>query len=574
MTRDLYFGDNLAVLREHIADASVDLIYLDPPFNSKRDYNLLFKSPAGHDSDAQITAFEDTWHWGPQAEGEYNELLHQPNTDVAELIRAFRSFLHENDVMAYLAMMANRLLELHRVLKPTGSLYLHCDPTASHYLKILLDAVFGKENFRNEISWKRSSAHSDTKQGMRRCGRIRDVILFYTKSGEYTWNPIFTEYDSSYLESEYRHVDTAGKHYKETDLTAAKPGGDTEYDWRVKRREGRKERWQADLTEEYKNPRPEWEYKRVRPYKGRYWAYSHSNLIQFANEDRLVHRETGIPRLKQLSQDMPGVSLQDSWDDIAPAAGREYLGYATQKPLALLERVITSSSKEGDVVLDPFCGCGTAVHAAEKLKRNWIGIDITHLAISLIEKRLKDAFPAIRSGTSAFQVHGTPKDLGGAQNLAARDKYQFQWWACSLVDAYPYQGKKKGADSGIDGLIFFRDDNKPAKKIIVSVKGGENVHVGEIRDLKGVLEREQAQLGFFVTLTPPTKPMVAEAASAGFYHSAGYNQDWPRLQILTIEGLLSGKERPDYKNIDADLGFKQAPRETTAHKGHVEMELE
>jgi hypothetical protein len=276
-----------------------------------------------------------------------------------------------------------------------------------------------------------------------------------------------------------------------------------------------------------------------------------------------------VPQYKLYLEDSRGKIITNDWHDVLPAAGTEYLGYPTQKPLALLERIVSASSNEGDLVLDPFCGCGTAVHAAEKLKRDWIGIDVTHLAISLIEKRLKDAFPAI-----AFTVHGTPKDLDGARDLAARDKYQFQWWACSLVDAYPYQGRKKGADSGIDGLIFFRDDNKAAKKIVVSVKGGEHVSVAMIRDLKGVLEREHAEIGLFVSLTEPTQPMVAEAAAAGLYHSTGYNENWPRLQVLTVAGLLSGAERPVYKNIDADLGFKRAQRETTAHTGHVEMELE
>ena len=214
MTNRLYFGDNLHVLREHIADASVDLIYLDPPFNSKRDYNLLFKTPKGHESDAQITAFEDSWHWGEQAEREFNEILRQPNTDVAELMPALRTFLGENDMMAYLVMMANRLLELHRVLKPTGSLYLHCDPTASHYLKIVLDGVFGKANFRTEISWKRSSAHSDAKQGRVQYGNIRDVIFFYTKSDEWTWKWIYTPYDQSYVDAFYNHVEEGtGRRY-------------------------------------------------------------------------------------------------------------------------------------------------------------------------------------------------------------------------------------------------------------------------------------------------------------------------------------------------------------------------
>jgi hypothetical protein len=277
----------------------------------------------------------------------------------------------------------------------------------------------------------------------------------------------------------------------------------------------------------------------------------------------------GIPRFKRYLDEQEGIPVDDFWDDIELVSGAERLGYPTQKPLALLERIIQASSNEGDLVLDPFCGCGTAVHAAEKLKRYWIGIDITHLAISLIEKRLRDAFPNIE-----FKVIGAPEDFAGAEDLAKRDKYQFQWWACSLVNAQPYQGKKKGADRGIDGLIFFRDDNQPPKKIVVSVKGGEAVHVQMIRDLRGVMEREKAEIGLFVTLADPTQPMVGEAASAGLYHSEAYNQDWPRMQILTIKGLLNKTERAQYINVDTGVGFKKAKRETTAHRGNVEIEME
>ena len=537
----LYFGDNLDILREHVAENSVDLIYLDPPFNSKRDYNLLFKTPKGHESDAQITAFEDSWHWGEQAEREFAEILRQPNTDVAELMPAFRSFLGENDMMAYLVMMANRLLELHRVLKTTGSLYLHCDPTASHYLKIVLDAVFGKGNFRTEISWRRSSAHNDAKQGRAQYGNVRDVIFFYTSSDEWTWHWHYTPYDQEYIDGFYTHIEeSSGRRYRLDNLTAAKPGGDVSY-----------------------------EFHGTRPYKGRYWAYSRDNMEKFKAEGRLYFpKNGGTPSYKRFLDEMPGVPLQNDWDDIRPTSSGEYLGYATQKPLALLERIISASSNPDDVVLDPFCGCGTAVHAAQKLGRQWIGIDITHLAVSLIEKRLKDAFPYLNRKASepqtdaarivaegisenlrGFEVIGTPKDLEGARNLAERDKYQFQWWACSLVNAQPYQGKKKGADGGIDGLIFFQDDKGPAKKIVVSVKGGENVSVAMVRDLAHVVAREKAEIGLFVTLAEPSKPMTTEAIKEGFYISPATNTEFPRIQILRIAGLLDGTEHARYPDL-------------------------
>lgn len=529
-TNRLYYGDNLGVLREQLDAESVDLIYLDPPFNSKRDYNLLFKSPKGHQSEAQITAFEDSWHWGQQAENEFHEVLHQPNTNVAEMMRAFRSFLGENDMMAYLTMMANRLLELHRVLKPTGSLYLHCDPTASHYLKIVLDGVFGKEFMVNEIVWKRSDAHSDAKQGSRHFGRIHDTIFFYSKSNAPKFNSLYTPLPISTVDSWYRNIEpVTGRKYNKADLTG--PGGAAKG-----------------------NPHYEW--------KGvtRYWRYSKENMEKLEAEGRIVYSKSGMPYQKRYLDESKGVPLQDFWEDINMLRGissdGERLGYPTQKPLALLERIIGASSNEGDVVLDPFCGCGTAVHAAQKLKRKWIGIDITHLAISLIEKRLKDAF----GKRCKFEVIGTPKDLEAARDLATRDKYQFQWWAVSLVEAQPYQGKKKGADGGIDGLKFFHDvDSDAAEKIVVSVKGGA-LKADDVRALNHVREREKAQLALLLSLAEPTPGMRADAAAAGLYVGAA-GKKYARIQLLTIEGLLAGSQRAEHPDYAPDLNFKKARRE-------------
>lgn len=521
----LYFGDNLDILRDEIRDESVDLVYLDPPFNSKRDYNLLFKTPKGHQSDAQIAAFEDSWHWGEQAEREFDELLHQENTDVAEMIQSLRRFLNESDMMAYLVMMANRFVELHRVLKPTGSIYLHCDPTASHYLKIVMDTIFDARNYRTEISWRRQSAHNDAKQGREQYGNVRDTIFFYTKSDKWTWNWLYTEYDEEYIKNFYRFVEAeTGRRYRLSDITA--PGG---------------------ASPEKRNPH--YEFLGVT----RYWRYSRETMEKLYAEGRIIQTAPGrVPAYKRYLDEMPGVPLQNDWSDIRIPMGSEFLGYPTQKPLALLERIIQASSNEGDIVLDPFCGCGTAVHAAQSLKREWIGIDITHLAITLIEKRMKDAFPNI-----SFEILGTPQDYDGARDLALRDKYQFQWWACSLVNAQPYQNKKKGADTGIDGLIFFQDDTSGAKKIVVSVKGGEHVGVTMVKDLIATVEREKAAIGLFVTLAEPTKPMITEAVSAGFYRSP--KGDFPKIQILTIADLLSGKAKPQY--FDMALGahtFKKA----------------
>ena len=377
--RTLWTGDNLDIMRG-LNSESVDLIYLDPPFNSNRTY----AAPIG--SEAAGAAFKDTWTLSDVDLAWHGEIA-EANPGLYSVIDAARQ-AHGKAMQSYLIMMAVRLLEMRRLLKPKGSVYLHCDPTASHYLKLVMDTVFGSGLYLNEMTWKRSSAHSDTRQGMRRAGKIRDVVLVYTKTEDYVWNPQYMSYTEDYLETEYRHVAPDSRRYKETDVTAAKPGGDTEYDWRVKRPTQEKTRWSADLKDEYLNPKPGWEYKAVNPYRGRYWAYSKANLFSFWNEGRLIHRETGMPRLMQFADDMPGVPLQDLWDDIPPVLGNERVGYPTQKPLALLERIIKASTNEGDVVLDPFCGCATALVAAEKLEREWVGIDISSKARDLVKVRM------------------------------------------------------------------------------------------------------------------------------------------------------------------------------------------
>jgi DNA modification methylase len=524
----LYYGDNLDILRRYVKDETVDLVYLDPPFNSNATYNVLFAEQNGTRAAAQIKAFEDTWTWDQEAAREYEETV-EVGGRVADALRAFWTFLGPSNMLAYLAMMAPRLVELRRVLKPTGSIYLHCDPTASHYLKMLMDAVFGVQNFRTEIAWKRSSAHSDAAQGRRQHGRIHDSILFYSKSDSWLWNTIHMEYDQAYIESHYRHVEEeTARRYRKGDLTAAKPGGDTLYDW-----------------------------KGVRPYKGRYWAFSKENMEAFEREGRLVYTKSGMPEYKRYLDEMPGVSLQDVWSDIAPinSQAAERLGYPTQKPLALLERIISASSNEGDVVLDPFCGCGTAVIAAEKLKRHWLGIDITHLAITLIKNRLLDSF-----GEEALPVVvGEPVSAPDAEALAAQDPWQFQWWALGLVGARPVE-HKKGADRGIDGHLYFHDEKGgKTKQVIISVKAGESINVAHVRDLEGVLTREGAEIGVLISMKEPTQPMRTEAASAGFYSSPGWHTKHPRLQLLTIADLLGGAAI-DYPSRHGNVTFKKAPR--------------
>jgi site-specific DNA-methyltransferase (adenine-specific) len=495
----------------------------------------LFKSPAGAGSEAQIEAFADTWQWGIEAERAFEQVMRWGNTSAADMLRAFRSFLRESDMMAYLAMMTTRLSELHRVLKPEGSLYLHCDSTASHYLKIILDSVFGGGRFRNEIIWQRSHAHSDGKQGSKHYGRISDTILFYSKGDRPTFNSQYARYSQAYIDRDYRRSDSDGRRYRLDNLQG--PGG-------------------------AENGNPVYEVMGVT----RAWRFKEQRMRELEKAGRVVQTRPGaVPQYKRYLDEGAGVPLQNIWSDMPGINNRssEYLGYPTQKPLSLLERIITTSSNPGDVVLDPFCGCGTTIHAAEKLGRSWVGIDITHLAISLIERRLKDAFPAI-----ALTVHGTPKDMDGARDLARRDKYQFQWWALSLIDAQPFAGRKKGADGGVDGIVYFRSGPRTMERAIVSVKGGGAVGVTMIRDLKGVLAREKAPIGVFLTLTPPTRPMEAEAASAGFYEQGG--RQYQRIQIITIAMALSGA-KPAIPLIDAGAGFRRAPREQADDQHDLEL---
>ena len=517
----LFYGDNLRVLRDSIEDESVDLIYLDPPFNSKRDYNLLFKTPKGAKTEAQIAAFKDSWFWGEQAEGEYRDLLHQANTPVAEMMRAFRSFLGVNDMMAYLTMMANRLLELHRVLKPSGSLYLHCDSTASHYLKILLDAVFGPIHYRNEIVWKRSNPKSHGSINFPTCS---DTIFRYSKSNVCVFHQPYETHDPEYVASAYRFTDANGRYRL---LPLLNPNDN-----------------RPNLTYEFLGVT-------------RVWRWTRERMNRALGEGLIQTKPGAVPQYKKYLEDSKGRTVTNVWIDVQQAAGAESLGYPTQKPLALLERIVSASSNPGDVVLDPFCGCGTAVHAAHKLKRKWIGIDITCLAISLIEKRLKDAF----GKKCKFEVHGTPKDLDSARDLASRDKYQFQWWAVSLIEAQPYQGKKKGADGGIDGLKFFCDvTDTEARKLVVSVKGG-NLKADDVRALNHVRERENAEIAVLISLQEPTAGMKKDALSAGFFDWTAGGKKSPRVQLLTIEGLLSGVQRAEHPDYQPNVNFKKARRE-------------
>ncbi len=506
----LYYGDNLDILRNRIPSESVDLIYLDPPFNSNRSYNVLFAEKHGpSDLSAQIEAFGDTWTWTQETEGLYLELIKggAPNR-VADALQAMHGLLGENDVLAYLVMMAARLIELHRVLKATGSLYLHCDPTASHYLKLLLDAVFGAVNFRNEIVWRRYGAHNDPGQGgAGHFGRVHDILLFYSRGRHVTWNQLYTPLDPEYIDQTYRQVEAeSGRRFMTTPLTG--PGGAAKG-----------------------NPVYEWN------GHTRAWRYSRETMQRLHDEGRLYYSRTGYPRQRFYLDESKGVPLQDAWNDISSLSGsnKERLGFPTQKPVALLERIIESSSSPGDLVLDPFCGCGTTVIAAQALGRRWIGIDVTYIAIDLMRRRLEDAF----SGQAEFDIDGIPRDLPGAQALFARSPFDFERWAVSLVYGQP--NEKQVGDRGADGIIRFpMPEKNKIGRIVVSVKGGGHVGPAMVRDLDGTINAEKADMGVLITMSPPTSKMVEAAQHTGSYRWPVDGRDYPKVQIVTVADLLQG----------------------------------
>jgi len=533
----LLFGDNLDWLRnrEIFPDASVDLVYLDPPFNSNADYNVLFRESSGEASQAQFHAFTDTWNWA-DADATYREFIDNcPNTAVVEMVEALQMFLRHSPMMAYLAMMAPRLVELHRVLKPTGSLYLHCDPTASHYLRMLLDGIFGAEHFQNELVWKRTSARSDS----HRWNHIHDTILFYSMSENFTWNTQYTPYDAAYTAKFYQHVEPGtGRRYASDNLTAAG-------------------------TREGSSGKP-WHGINVKR-KGIHWKYTIQGLEALDKEGRIIWPEKpgGVPRYKRYLDEMPGLAVQSVITDIPPlsAQSAEKLGYPTQKPVALLERIVAVSSNKGDLVFDPFCGCGTTIHAAQKLGRQWIGIDVTYLAINLIKRRLKDAF----GDDVHYEERGQPTDFGSAKALAELDKWQFQQWALSLIDARPRtDGGGKGADRGVDGMLYFYESKEKREKILVQVKAG-SVQRNDVATLLGDVNNQKFVAGILITLEKPSKPMRIEAADAGRYTSKCWHEkDYPKIQLLTIEGLLDSTERVD---APPQLNpFAQAQRESKPEK--------
>ncbi len=538
----LYYGDNLDVMRRHIGDESVDLVYLDPPFNSNTNYNVLFAEKDGSKAASQIQAFSDTWTWNQESESIFAEIV-TAGGKVSDCLQAFRTFLGECDILAYLVMMAPRLVELRRVLKPTGSIYLHCDPTASHYLKMLMDAVFGPENFINDISWKRSQTRSSISRSFR---RAHDVILFYARGPEHRFNVQYKQLSEASLKL-YENEDETGQYQAVPLLVSGKRNGETGKIW-------------CGIDPNTKGK------------AGMHWVTTPAKLEEYDKNGLILwpDKKDGSPRLKYYLSQSPGVPLSDFWEDIdlISSSAAEALGYPTQKPVALLERIISASSNPYDVVLDPFCGCGTTIAAAQAQGRSWIGIDITHLAINLIKNRLRDSF-----GESAmFKVIGEPASVQDAERLAESDPYQFQWWSLGLVEARPVE-QKKGADKGIDGRIIFQGDKKGTfESVILSVKAGKTGSA-HVRDLKGVLEREKAAIGVLISMQEPTSAMKTEAVTAGFYESDLWGRKYPKIQLFTVEELLAGKkiEMPPIKQVQAT--FKTAPKVTQKKSEQHELDV-
>jgi adenine specific DNA methylase Mod len=520
MVNQLFYGDNLEVLRKHIKDETVDLCYIDPPFNSKRNYNQIYNN-IGKEDQAQAQAFIDTWTWDDYAnqglaEIQENYLGHFTSQSI-DLISGLTKVLGKGSLLAYLVNMTLRVAEIHRVLKPTGSFYLHCDPTASHYLKIIIDAIFCSQggDFKNEIIWKRTSGHSDSAK----YGSVHDVIFYYTKSLKITWNQIYQKYEQNYIEKYYRYQDDDGRKWMSDNLSAAGlAGGGYQYEWN-----GVTKLWRCPKT----------------------------TMEKLDTEGKIYYTKNRVARIKRYLDESKGLPVQDAWNDIEALRSwhKELLGYPTQKPESLLERIIQASSNEGDIILDAYCGCGTTVAVSQKLNRQWIGIDITYQSISLILKRLEDSFG--KGVLENITISGIPKDMKSAEALALkkddRTRKEFEKWAVlTYSNNRATINQKKGADKGIDGIAYFTGDKDEPEKIIIQVKSG-NVKSGDIRDLQGTVTLEGAELGVFITLKPPTKDMIKTAKEAGIYKSRYMSQPVDKIQIVTVQEIIEGQKRLDIR---------------------------
>ncbi len=549
----LYYGDNLEVLRsKKIPSESVALCYIDPPFNSKRNYNQIYNN-YGMEDRAQAQAFVDTWKWDDWAIIGFQDILEnsegrfQPR--LVDLVKGLQPVLGQGSLLAYLVHMSLRITEIHRVLKPNGSFYLHCDPTSSHYLKLILDAVFCSQggNFNNEIIWRRTGSHNSAK----RYGPIHDTIFFYVKDAkDYTWNKFYRPYLLGYVNGYFNKTDEKGAYRSQTLTGSGTRNGVSGQVWNG-----------YNVTA-----------------KGRHWAFpgalaeelgiedmeQHEKLDYIAAEGLLTPDVDGLPEYRQYLHSSKGVQLQDIWSyqpytngclyntsepidgDVKwlekRATGKkgEKIGYPTQKPMGLLARIIRASTNEGDIVLDAYCGCGTTVTVAQALRRKWIGIDITYQSISLILKRLEETFGEQELGK--IKTDGIPKDMASAVALAKRDddrlRKEFEKWAVLTYSRNrAVINEKKGADAGVDGTAYFKIGKKDNAKIIFQVKSG-GVDRSDVATLRGDMGREKAAMAVLITLEKPTKPMLDEARSAGKFKHEDMARDYDAISIVPVIDII------------------------------------
>ncbi len=559
MKNQIYYGDNLEVLSKYIQDESIDLCYIDPPFNSKRNYNQIYKN-LGEDK-ASAQAFTDTWEWDKQAikglseiKGNYNGIFTE---QIIELITGLEKVLKQGSLFAYLVSMTLRIVEIHRSLKETGSFYLHCDPMASHYLKLICDAIFlpnGGE-YKNEIIWQRINAKGNVQK---KFGAIHDIIFIYTKQlGKEIWNQIYRPLNPVYVEKHYRYIEeNTGRRYRLSDLTAPmqRASKGQLYEWRGKR-----------------------------PSPSRCWVYAKEKMEELEKQGLILYSNQGYPRYKRYLDENLGEKIPDIWADINIASGNESLGYPTQKPEILLERIIKASSNEGDVILDAYCGCGTTIAVAEKLKRKWIGIDITYQSISVIIKRFEDNFgrdftkDVVDPKTQKVEIpatvemKGIPKDFESAVALANREedrtRKEFEKW---IILTYSKNraiiNEKKGSDKGIDGIVYISDRNESGvlenKKALFSVKSNKTLTPSVIRELNGTIERENAACGFLLTLYPMPN-LVKESRHYGVYQNKLTGNEYPKIQVVSVEEVLKGEtiRLPHTIDVLKSAEFHQKPNE-------------
>ena len=520
----LYYGDCLTVMQKEMKSNSVDLIYLDPPFNSNRTYNAIYKDETGRPLPDAIEAFCDLWTLDDERDRALRQIpqLMKDNSIDDSIVKFWRTWVNalrytNPKLLAYLSYMVERLIQMKIILKPTGSIYLHCDPTYSHYIKVMMDGVFGQRNFRNEIVWQRAAGRAKGSQHAKKSwGQDTDTIFYYTKSEKATYHAVTRPLTNEEMEEKFPYIDEKGRKYNtEVPIFCSPSMGE--------------------------RPNLCYEYKGVRNPHPSGWRISRDKLKAMDEAEDIIWREGKSPLRKSYADNYKGKPIGSLWTDIPPAAGDESLGYPTQKPLTLLERIIKASSNEGNVVFDPFCGCATTLHAAQKLNRQWIGIDIAIHAIKRVSAvRLKERCELVEDVD--YEITGIPRDEEGAEDLWKRDRYQFQKWAVEAVDGFVTA--QRSHDGGIDGRLYFSiPDAIDDKYMAVEVKGGTSVNISDLRALAGVLHNEDSPLGGFITRKPLGR--VKRRNFEDFCRECGNfemnGEMYPCLQVLSIPEILEGK---------------------------------